>query len=189
MKKRVISLLLMFAFIAVGIPAQASGIDTRSTPVDGQVDYRWQVKSTVQTGTTSRGNGDVLFYVGAPAERDGETDTCGISVTCSVDVGGTWQVNKNNVAKSLGVTIGGSITLNASKTSASLRKGEYVQAYYRKTWSIYTVTQEHIKHTTHYTYDEQGNPTGIYSTDEVIGTAIGYIYKPIMPQITLRYYH
>jgi len=37
-------------------------------------------------------------------------------------------------------------------------------------------------------YDDNGNPTGIHPKDEVVGTTTGYIYKPTMPEITLKYY-
>ncbi len=188
MTKKCLSFLLLMVLIISLSTAYGSEISPYSTPYDGQVDYSWRVASKNATGSTSRGHKRVLFYEGAPATRAGETDTCGTSVSYNVEASGTFEVSKNKVAASLGLSIGKSYQFEASKTSASLEKGEYVKAYYTKTWQQYTIKQEYIKHTTWYSFDENGNPTGIHSSDEVVKTATGYIYKPLLPKITLEYY-
>lgn len=188
MIKKLLTLMLAVSLALALVTAHASEASPYSTPHDGQVDYRWRVASKSPSGTTTRGTSSVLFYVGSPASRDGETDTCGTSASYNVEVSGTFQISAKSVASSLGLTIGKSYSFNASKTSAPLKKGEYVKAYYTKNWQRYTIKQERIKHTTWYSYDDNGNPTGIHSKDEVVGTAKGYIYKPIMPKITLKYY-
>lgn len=186
--KKFNSLLLVLVLVLAFIPAQATEATPNSTPYDGQVDYYWRVASKSATGTTSRGTGRVFFYEGAPATRTGETDTCGTSVSYSVEASGSFEISAGTVASSLGLSIGQSFTFEVSRTSAALEKGEYIKAYYTKNWQTYTIKQERVKHTTWYSYDEDGNPTGIHSTDEVVKTITGYIYKPLMPKITLEYY-
>lgn len=103
--------------------------------------------------------------------------------------GGTFEVNKNKVAKSFGLTIGASVEVSASKTSAPLAKGEYIKAYYRLNWKQWTVKQGKHCYVTRYSFDSNGNPTGIKLVDEgVVARATGYLYRPIMPQIKLEYH-
>lgn len=166
----------------------ADGISAYSVPPDGAKSYKWIVDSTT-TSTTNRGSSYSLFYVGEPAGKNGETDSCSITVGGSIQVGGTFEVNKNKVAKSFGLTIGASVEVSASKTSAPLAKGEYIKAYYRLNWKQWTVKQGKHCYVTRYSFDSNGNPTGIKLVDEgVVARATGYLYRPIMPQIKLEYH-
>ena len=167
----------------------ADAIDIQSTPADGTVIYKWRLESVSKTGTTTRGDSKHLFYVGYPAEHDGEQDVSATSVSFAVTKSGTFQfpIVKIKAMAGITVSIGSDMTLAVERSSRPLKKGEYIEAYYTRNWERWTAKQVKEKATTRYTFDSNGNPTGIYTDVEVVETVYGYLYKPILPKVTLIY--
>ena len=185
MWKIVCMTLVLLLFTATAMADTRS--ETRSTPLPGEVSYAWREASRVES-TTNRGSTYSIFYIGEVAGRDGETDSCTITASANVEVAGVFNIPRNKVLSEIGVTLGASIGVEATKTSAPLKIGEYIIASWRMNWKQWKVNQERIKFTAVYTFDDNGNPTGIHLDEEVVDTAVGYVYKPIMPQIRLQYY-
>lgn len=183
---KIVCMTLVFMMLTATAMADTQS-DMRSTPLPGEVTYTWREASRVES-TTNRGSTYSVFYTGEAAERDGETDTCSITASGNVEVSGVFNISRSKVLSDIGVTLGASISVEASKTSSPLQVGEYVVASWRMNWKQWKVNQERIKATTVYTFDDDGNPTGIQLKEEVVDTAVGYVYKPIMPQIRLQYY-
>lgn len=184
--RKVICIIMMLIVISTTALADMQN-DVRSTPLPGEVTYTWREASRIET-TSNRGSTYKVFYTGEVAERDGETDTCSITASGNVEATGVFNISKSKVLSEIGVTLGASISVEASKTSAPLKKGEFVVASWRMNWKQWKINQERVKLTAVYTFDGDGNPTGIRLDEEVVDTAVGYVYKPIMPQIRLQYY-
>lgn len=151
-------------------------------------DKTWSVKAQTNKSYTSSEGSWILLYDGknAPARRKGETVSAGSSVGYSHSYSGSLQFPiKGLVQASLGYSFGDEETFQAYKTSASLDVGEYVKAYYKKTYLITPVDQIETTHT--YGYETVGGmsrPVNKYTstTYKVNGK------KAIMPVIDLKYY-
>lgn len=88
---------------------------------------------------------------GAPCTRDGETVSAGGSVTYSHTYSGSLQKPLiGDIQAELGYTFGKDKTFQAYKTSAPLKKGEYVIAYYKKAYNVTPITQKKTTTTTGY---------------------------------------
>lgn len=136
--------------------------------------YSWRTVGSRNVGTETKG-GWVHFYTGARASRAGEKDVATGNVKVKRELTGNLKVTYKQLEGTLGYSANREDTFSVSKVSASLKKGEYVKAYYMKNYTKNKVTQRQYVTTNGSTY-----PTSNY--------AYVYSLKPLMPKIKLEYY-
>ena len=127
------------------------------------------------------------FATSSKATRDGETDTVSNTVEYSHTFSGSFGGNiKKLVEAQLGYTFGKSVSWSISKTSAPLKKGEYVKAYYIKNYSVSNIKQTDTMRTTG--FEQIGG--GQYVPVDRVTTAISYVdaKKALLPKIKLEYW-
>lgn len=158
--------------------------NTAHAYVGVQIDHDWSYK-IVNSGTS---NGKYqLIYEGAPAAANGEYDTISYEVSYSHSITGTIESSlSKKISASLGYTSGKSVCFEIAKNSAQLNKGEYVKAYYAKTYEETTINQTDHQHVYGWQLADGGtyNPVNYYTTVH----KTGYGHKAIMPKIKLEYY-
>ncbi len=179
--------LAVMCFMCIITPAYAASGEASPAyvPYDGEKSYFWRSK----TGTpyVSSLSSYQLVYVGEKAQRDGETDSFSYAYSRDVTIGGTFAISSKYFEVDYNISIGSNRSYTISKTSAPLKKGEYVKIYYQEMRQVYPCYQYYIEKTWHVDFAENGNP--IFSdTDKVIDVKIGYIYEPLMPRIKIEYY-
>lgn len=75
-----------------------------------------------------------------------------------------------------------------SKNSAPLEVGEYVKAYYAKTYNVTPISQKDLKHTTGWRLIPGSGGEYEYVDYYETETTIAYAKQAIFPQIKLEYY-
>ncbi|WP_108671423.1 hypothetical protein [Peribacillus acanthi] len=171
------ALSMMFAFLlmfsSVGF-AQVQGEPTQNPASASASYYYWKITSTSNYGNVTKGSW-VHLYTGYPATRTGEVDTISASVTYTHQIAGTVNVTNSVVSAEVGYTIGQDKQFSISRETPPLNKGEYVKAFYIKSYSRTTLNQRQ------YFYDlGTSYPTSNYAT--------GYADEAILPQLRLEYY-
>lgn len=94
--------------------------------------------------------------------------------TVSASLG--WTIKKA-VEAQLGLSIGHSESFGISKNSAPLKKGEYVKAYYARTYSVSKVVEGQVF----------GSST--FPITDKSPRRTRYVYRAIQPQVKLEYFH
>lgn len=143
---------------------------------------------TYGTSYTEAGSWNHI-YTGYPAARRGEYDTITYSVEYTHTLSGSLITQfKKEVQLELGYSFGVGRAFSISKNSAPLAVGEYVKAYYAKTYNVTPVNQKDLKHTTGWRLIPgsagQYEYVDYYETD----TTTAYAKEAIFPQIKLEYY-
>ena len=131
----------------------------------------------------------INFYIGEPAQRDGEVDTIGHEVSYSHTLSGSLAAEiKDAVQLELGYSFGKSESFSVERSSAELKKGEYVKGYYAKTWSVTPVYQVDSKHTTGWQLipgsGGEYEYVDYYETDRTTA----YARRAIAPKLRLDYF-
>ena len=137
--------------------------------------YTWRTVGSHKVGTETKG-GWVHFYTGSPATKDGEKDIVSSNITIDKELTGNLKVTYKQLESILGYSVQKKETFSVSRVSASLKKGQYVKAYYMKNYTKHKVTQRQYLTTNGQTF-----PTKNY--------AYVYSLKPLMPQIRLEYHN
>ncbi|WP_427338203.1 hypothetical protein [Caloranaerobacter sp. DY30410] len=142
--------------------------------------YTWRIKSIIKNiKTETKGNWN-LIYEGNPAQRNGETDTISYSTTYSHTYTGSFAFTllKRQVEFALGYSFGKSESFSGAKTSAPLKKNEYIKAYIKRNYRVSKVIQEELY------YNTKNRP--IYKPTGK--TKIVYCYEAILPKIKITYH-
>lgn len=179
--------LIFVCLVCITVPAYADSDEFQPPypPLDGEKFYFWKTKTGISyVESTSPYK---LVYVGEAAQRDGETDSFSYTYSKNVSHGGTFSVPIKKFELAYGLTIGDERSYSVSKTSAPLKKGEYIKIYYEEMRTVYPCYQYYIEDTWHVNYAEDGGP--VYShTEQAVDLKFGYIYEPLMPRIKIEYY-
>lgn len=153
-----------------------------------QTTYSWRF-TTKSSGTATAGSW-TLFYEGEPSKNGGETDTAsaGVSYTHTFSGSLTGEV-KEKVQVQLGYSFGKSAEFSVSKQSRTLKKGEYVKAYYMKNYELTTVNQTQYKTVRGWQQKYPGGPYEFVNTTSATGkTQTATAKRAILPKIKLEYY-
>lgn len=173
--KKLLAISLSACLIMSFMSMTAFASNTAIGPLNGTY---YKLKSITPDYKTVTKGGWHLIYTGAPATRDGEYDTISHEVSYSTTVSASLGYGiKDAVEAQLGVDIGASESFGISKNSAPLKKGEYVKAYYARTYSVSKVL----------VYVLYGSPTNDITSITPIRTR--YVYRALQPQVKLEYYH
>lgn len=128
------------------------------------------------------------IYTGNPAARDGEYDTISHSVSYSATFSGSFMGDiKSRIQVEFGISFSKSTGFEISKNSAPLKKGEYIKAYWIRSYDSYDVTQKDTKHI--YGWEQEYNfgpyvPVDRYETVESHVT----VEKPLQPKLKIEYW-
>lgn len=128
------------------------------------------------------------FYTGDPAQRDGEYDSIQHSVTYGHSItGGVVGSVKEKIQLELSISFSKDETFSITKNSASLKKGEYIKAYWIKNYDEYTVKQIDHQHT--FGFEQQEN-FGPYVKVDRYHDEISYVTvkKALQPKIRVEYW-
>lgn len=128
----------------------------------------------------------IHIYTGSPAARNGEYDSVAFSTSYSHTFTGTIGGElKGAIQAQLGYSFGKSVEFGITKNSGSLKKGEYVKAYYQKNYDVSKIKQTDLKRTTGYVFSG-----GQYRPVDRFDTITSYVYakKAIQPKIKLEYW-
>ncbi|NMB08539.1 MAG: hypothetical protein GX981_09160 [Tissierellia bacterium] len=180
MKKNIFIVTLIILFIYVFSSLVLASVDDNNIPEKRHSEgYTWKIKSINSVGTETKGNWK-LGYEGEPARRTGESDTFTISTSYSHSFSGSFAIEtlKPLAELQLGYTFGKSLDFSVSKTSSSLKKGEYVKGYFMNNYEKSKIIQEELY------YNTKNNP--IYRPTGK--TKIVYAYEAILPKIKLTYH-
>lgn len=179
-KVKIITLVLSFVLIlTIAFPS-----NTVHAYVGVQIDHDWSYR--IEHSGTSNRNYE-LIYEGAPAAANGEYDTISYEVSYSHSITGSIEASlSKKISASLGYSSGKSVSFTIAKNSAQLNKGEYVKAYYAKTYEETTIYQTDHQHVYGWELADGGsyNKVDYYPTEH----KTGYGHKAIMPKIKLEYY-
>lgn len=153
-----------------------------------QTTYYWTY-TTKSAGTSTAGSWK-LFYEGEPATQAGESDTATCGVTYNHTYSGSIAAEvKSKIEVQFGYTFGEDEEFSVSKQSRTLAKGEYIKAYYIKTYEDTTVNQTQYKRVRGW---QQTTPGGSYEyvdkTSKTGATKTATAKKAILPKIKLNYY-
>ncbi len=183
--RRICFVLIVMCLMCITIPAHAWESYPPYPPLDGEKFYFWRV--VTNTPFSAPATDYSLIYVGEKAQRDGEIDGFTYSYSRSVTHAGNFSMSIYDFEVAYGISVGTERSLSISKSSAPLKKGEYIKIYYQEMKKVYPCIQHYIEDTWHVNYAEDGTPT--YSnTERVAKTVIGYIYEPILPRVKIEYY-
>lgn len=154
--------------------------------VGTQTDHSWSYSyGSPRLKTSGEWN---HLYTGEPAQRDGEHDTVSHSTAYTSSFSGTFGGNiKSKIELDLQVSFSKTTEFQVSKNSASLKRGEYIKAYWIKTFDSYDVTQKDLQHTYGF---EQKYPGGPYEKVDRYNTVYSHVTvdKAIQPKIRLEYW-
>jgi len=149
----------------------------------------WLVESKQYSGGTNNGSTYKRFYIGSPAQRDGETDSCSITQEYSGSISGTLNVSISAIEASVGFSVNRAVSFTVSKTSAALKKGQHIEAAWRKYFDKYKVVQKLLRVGYAMDFDDKHQPiSNRYNKTQIMKRATVYVNKPLMPQIQLTYY-
>lgn len=187
--KKVISLLLCCLMVAsLCIPAFAMGADDTISPYYLGTQTTHNYSYTYGTPTSMTKGNWTCIYTGEPAARDGEYDTVSHSVSYGATFSGSFMGNiKDKIQVEFGISFSKSTEFGISKNSAPLKKGEYIKAYWIKSYDSYDVTQKDLKHI--YGWELQGSggtyvPVDRYETE----TSHVTVNKPLQPKLKIEYW-
>jgi len=177
---------ILVGMIIGGSITSIAADDAIVTPdaVGTTVTHNWSFKVD-RTYEETQG-GWTHIYTGSPATRNGEYDSISHSTSYSHTYTGTIGGNlKGGIQAQLGYSFGKTVTFGISKNSGSLKKGEYVKAYYQKNFDVSKIQQTDLKRTTGYILSG-----GQYRPVDRIETITSYVYakKAIQPKIKLEYW-
>ena len=96
---------------------------------------------------------------------------------------------KKEVQLELGYSFSEEREFSISKNSAPLEVGEYVKAYYAKTYNVTPVNQRDFKHTTGWRMIPGSGGEYEYVDYYETDTTTAYAKEAIFPQIKLEYYY
>lgn len=170
---RVVSAMMAMLMLCTGVTAFAA-YEEPAQPQDNGY-YVWEVESVTDMGECYRGSKQ-LFAVSGEATRYGELFSVEYSETLEVEFSGTIEVSNLNLSAALGFSVTQGFSLSESITSAPLEEGQYVKAYYRPMAIKYKVVQKEY----YVLHQEHMGSSG--------RTVTGYVYKPILPELSLEYY-
>lgn len=128
------------------------------------------------------------FYTGDPSQRDGEYDSIGHSVTYGHSIsGGVAGSVKQKIQLELSISFSKDETFSITKNSAQLKKGEYVKAYWIKSYDEYRVKQIDHQHT--FGFEQQEN-FGPYVKVDRYHDEVSYVTvrKALQPKIRIEYW-
>lgn len=144
---------------------------------------------TYGTSYTETGSWNHI-YTGYPAVKRGEYDTITYSVEYTHTLSGSLITQfKKEVQLELGYSFGTGREFSISKNSAPLEVGEYVKAYYAKTYNVTPVNQRDFKHTTGWRLIPGSGGEYEYVDYYETDTTTAYAKEAIFPQIKLEYYY
>lgn len=136
--------------------------------------YSWKAVGSSKVGEETKG-GWVHMYTGYPASKTGEKDSFTRSVSVKRELSGTIKVSYKALEGVVGYNVTASDSFSITKTSASLKKGQYIKAYYMKNFVKNKITQRQYITTNGLT-----SPTNNY--------AYAYSFKPLLPKVKLDYF-
>ena len=192
MKKKVASLLVGCSILSVssGICFASSDpvTDTASgKPVNEIKASAVQLSSTYSFvknyNQTQTEGGWILGYTGHPAAKTGEYDSASFGVSYSNSCTGGLNATLTDVIEaSLQYTFGKTESWTATKNSAPLNKGDYVKAYWMKTYDVTNITQIE---TVHHLGWQGSTPVDYYTQN--MNTL--YAKHAILPKLRMEYYN
>lgn len=126
------------------VAEQSVDEENEISPATVSVTRSYSIDKVGKSKTVQEGSWKLLYDgSGAPCRRDGETVSAGSSVTYSHSYSGTLLFPlKAGIQAQVGYTFGDDKTFQAYKTSAPLKVGQYVKAYYKKTYEVTPITQK-----------------------------------------------
>lgn len=179
----------MIAVISLSAPASATSIDDQSITPDylgTQTTHSWDYSCPAPTEQTA--GSWTHLYTGDPAKHDDEHDTVIHSISYESTYSGSFGGNiKDRIEIQLGISFSRAETFGVNKTSGSLKKGEYIKAYWIKNYDVYRVKQIDYQHT--YGFAQQ-YPGGPYQKVDRYDSVISYVNvsKALEPKIKIEYY-
>lgn len=149
--------------------------------------YYW-LYSTSSAGTEMSGNW-YLFYNGYPAAETGEIDTVTVETSYSHTFSGSFAVDvKENVEFELGYSFGKTESFSVSKASRPLQKGEYIKAYYIKSYELTNVFQRELKCVEGWEQQADGTYKYVDYSLYTGNTKEAVAKRAISPSLKLEYY-
>ncbi len=94
---------------------------------------------------------------------------------------------KNKVQAELGISFSKTEDFSISKNSAQLKKGEYIKAYWIKTYDVYNVRQKDIQHTVGFKQSYPGGPYEPVNTYNTVYSTVE-VSKAIHPKLRIEYW-
>ncbi|WP_313530521.1 hypothetical protein [Anaerotignum sp.] len=128
------------------------------------------------------------FYTGDPTQRDGEYDTASHSVSYGHTYSGSFGGNiKKLIQVEFGISFSKNEEFGISKNSAPLKKGEYIKAYWKKSFNSYDVKQTDHQHT--FGFEQQGSG-GPYVKVDRYKDVVSHVTvdKALQPKIRIEYW-
>ena len=177
--RKIFSLLLVVCMLFSSSTALAAdtsfhGLHDELQPQDNGY-YTWKIKGpAVYKGIETRPSTSP-YSISGKAAAGGETHQANVTLSLAVTVSGTCQVSRDAIAATVGVSLTGTISVGASQTTRSLRKGEYVEVYVSPQYQVYEVTQVH-GYQLHSDFYEDGR-TEVVTVYVPVTPAISFVYK------------
>lgn len=169
------------------VVAEQNADDTEISPYTVSITKSYKIGKVGDPETIVEGSKKLLYDGSkAPCKRNGETVSAGASVSYSNTYSGSLMAPlKAGIQAEIGYSFGTERTFQAYKTSAPLNVGEYVKAYYKKTYVMTPVTQnEYITTKGYETVNGVSRP--VDRTE--LKTYVVKCKEAILPVIYLDYY-
>lgn len=183
----VLALVLSLSLVPTAFAANDDNDGAASpTALGTQTTHSWSYKYGEPTEKT-KGSWQHI-YTGEPAARTGETDSVSHSVSYGHSFTGTFGGNiKDKIQVEFGISFSKEEGFSISKNSASLNKGEYIKAYWMKTYDSYDVVQTDLQHTYGFA---QSYPGGPYEKVDRYESVVSHVTvdKAIHPKIKIEYW-